>query len=68
MVLAWLKRIESRMLIDGGVPKKVLIKRKDVEKKLLGIQEELYNNHSFIIFQVLNKEAQRMIEDVLRLE
>lgn len=68
MVLAWLKRIESRMLIDGGVPKKVLIKRKDVEKKLLDIQEELYNNHSFIIFQVLNKEAQRMIEDVLRLE
>lgn len=68
MVLAWLKRIESRMLIDGGVPKKVLIKRKDVEKKLLDIQEELYNNHSYIIFQVLNKEAQRMIEDVLRLE
>lgn len=68
MVLAWLKRIESRMLIDGGVPKKVLVKRKIVEKKLLDIQEEIYNNHTGVIFDLLSKDAQRKIEDALRLE
>lgn len=68
MVLAWLKRIESRMLINSGVPKKVLVKRKTVEKKLLNVQEEIYNNHTGVMFELLSKDAQKKIEDVLRLE
>lgn len=61
-VLAWVRRIESRRLINNGVPKKVLMKRKEVEKKILDIQRELYNNQTITVFDFLSNDVINHLE------
>lgn len=40
-VLAWIKRIESRILINSGVPRIILMERKKAEEIILQIQKEI---------------------------
>lgn len=61
-VLAWVRRIESRSLINNGVPKKVLMKRKEVEKKILDIQRELYNNQTITVFDFFSNDVINHLE------
>lgn len=41
-VLAWIKRIESRMLINRGVLRQVLEMRRETQEVILKIQKEIY--------------------------
>lgn len=63
-VLAWVRRIESRSLINNGVPKKVLMKRKEVEKKILDIQRELYNNQTITVFDFFSNDVINHLESI----
>lgn len=42
MIMAWVKRIENRMLMNMGVTKELLAKRREIEIKILEIQNTVY--------------------------
>lgn len=62
MVLAWIKRIESRILINVGVPRNILIRRRELVENILSIQQEIYNNHTSVVFYDFNLVAYGVIK------
>lgn len=62
MVLAWIKRIESRILINVGVPRNILIRRRELVENILSIQQEIYNNHTSAVFYHFNLVAYGVIK------
>lgn len=66
MIMAWVKRIENRILMNMGVTKELLAKRREVEMKALEIQNTVYKtNFIFRIFvesDVITKRINTFLE------